>query len=104
MAESSVSRFTAEEFDQLSKYFIGNNCRYRENIIVPRTAGPVQIKSDDEKRVEDLFQSCAFKSLTACVVGSNFLCQIPCFQTNENYFNYMQVMDWVVSSVFSVLQ
>lgn len=71
MDESTTAQggFTPKEIDGLLKYFVGNNYRYREQIIIPRTVGPVQIKSIDEKRVEAAFESCAFKSLIASVMG-----------------------------------
>ena len=44
--------FTPKEMSSLIRHLVGNNYRYREQIIIPRTLGPVQIKSIDEKRVE----------------------------------------------------
>ncbi len=66
---SSNGAFTPQEVDSMLKYFVGNVYRYREQIIIPRTVGPVQIKSPDEKRVEAAFESCAFKSFVATVMG-----------------------------------
>lgn len=66
---SSNAAFTPQEVDSMLKYFVGNVYRYREQIIIPRTVGPVQIKSPDEKRVEAAFESCAFKSFVATVMG-----------------------------------
>lgn len=64
--------FTPQEMDSMLKYFIGNNYRYRENIIIPRTVGPIQIKTPEEKRVEAAFESCIFKSFVASVMGKLF--------------------------------
>lgn len=70
MSNSQEKRqFTNEEWMSLTKYFVGNNYRYRENIIIPKNLGPVQIKSNEEKMVESFFESCVFKSLMSCVVG-----------------------------------
>lgn len=69
-SSSSGSGFTPQEMESMLKYFVGNNYRYREQIIIPRTVGPVQIKTVDEKRVEAMFESCAFKSLIASVMGN----------------------------------
>ncbi|KAJ8916529.1 hypothetical protein NQ315_000171 [Exocentrus adspersus] len=63
-------QFTHEEWSYLTRYFVGNNYRYRENIIIPKTLGPVQIKTNEEKMVEGFFESCFFKSLMSCVVGN----------------------------------
>lgn len=60
---------TPEEWISLTKYFVGNNYRYRENIIIPKTLGPVRIKTNEEKAVEAVFESCPFKSLMSCVIG-----------------------------------
>lgn len=63
-------QLTSEEWMELVKHFVGNNYRYRENIIIPKTLGPVQIKTDEEKMVEAIFESCPFKSLMSCVIGN----------------------------------
>lgn len=57
------------DFDSLSGYLVGNNFRYRENIIIPRILGPVIIKTNEEKLIEATIESCPFKSLTSCVIG-----------------------------------
>lgn len=62
-------QLTAEEWMGLMRYFVGNNYRYRENIIIPKTLGPVQIKTEEEKMVEAIFESCPFKSFMSCVIG-----------------------------------
>lgn len=56
-------------FDRLAQYFVGNNQRYRENIIIPKMVGPVQIKTNEQKMVESVFESCAFKTGMSCVLG-----------------------------------
>jgi import inner membrane translocase subunit TIM22 len=61
--------FTNEEWDRLAVHLIGNNTRYRENIIIPRMMGPVKIKTREEKMVEAAFESCAFKTVMSCVLG-----------------------------------
>ncbi|KAJ8982249.1 hypothetical protein NQ317_013551 [Molorchus minor] len=33
-------QFTAEEWTYLTNYFVGNNYRHRENIIIPKKPGP----------------------------------------------------------------
>lgn len=63
------SFFTNEEWDRLALYLIGNNTRYRENIIIPRMMGPIKIKTREEKFVEAAFESCAFKTVMSCVLG-----------------------------------
>jgi len=68
--------FTNEEWDRLALYMIGNNTRYRENIIIPRMMGPVKIKTREEKMVEAVFDSCAFKTVMSCVLGKLAVCMI----------------------------
>lgn len=45
--------------------------RYREAIIIPKNMGPVAIKTSEEKLVETMFESCAFKSFMACTMGTS---------------------------------
>jgi mitochondrial import inner membrane translocase subunit TIM22 len=68
-AGSNHVKFTPQEIDSIAKYFVGNTYRYREHVVIPRTVGPIQIKSDQEKQVEAIFESCAFKSVLATVAG-----------------------------------
>lgn len=65
----SRRQFTADEWNYLTNYFVGNNFRYRENIIIPRSLGPVQIKTNEEKMVEAFFEGCPFKVVMSCVAG-----------------------------------
>lgn len=57
------------DLDTLARYFVGNNTRYRDNIIIPRTLGPVYIKSKEEKMIEAAMESCVFKSIMSCTLG-----------------------------------
>lgn len=57
------------ELDKIALFLVGNQQRFRENIIIPRMLGPVQIKTIEEKRIERVMESCAFKSIMSCVIG-----------------------------------
>lgn len=57
------------DWDKIAVYLIGNQQRFRENIIIPRMIGPVKIKTNEEKMVERAMESCAFKSIMSCVLG-----------------------------------
>lgn len=57
------------DYDALAKYLIGNQGRWRDNIIIPRILGPVIIKTNEEKLIESTVESCPFKSLTSCIIG-----------------------------------
>lgn len=56
------------ELDQIALFLIQQQ-RFRENIIIPRIIGPVQIKSNEEKRIESIMESCVFKSSMSCILG-----------------------------------
>lgn len=43
--------------------------RYRENIVIPNNLGPPKIKTNEEKMIESVVESCFFKSFMACVLG-----------------------------------
>uniref|UniRef100_A0A1B6E2J3 Mitochondrial import inner membrane translocase subunit TIM22 n=1 Tax=Clastoptera arizonana TaxID=38151 RepID=A0A1B6E2J3_9HEMI len=55
--------------ENVLRYFVGNNQRYRENIVIPAMFGAVKIKTREEKMIESVFESCPFKSAMSCVVG-----------------------------------
>jgi len=69
MDQPSSSQFTPQEMDSLLKYFVGNTYKYRENVIIPRTVGPVEIKSVDQKRIEAVYESCVTKAFISTVLG-----------------------------------
>lgn len=72
-SESNSMIFGDPNFGKIIRYLVGNNQRYRENIIIPPLFGPVQIKTKEEKMVEAVFESCPFKSAMSCVVGKVML-------------------------------
>ncbi|CAH1118538.1 unnamed protein product [Phaedon cochleariae] len=83
MPDSQESgQLTPEHWHYLTKYFVGNNFRYRENIIIPKSVGPVQIKTNEEKMVESFFESCFFKSFMSCVVGYGLGAAIGLFSSS----------------------
>lgn len=66
------------ELDKIALFLVGNQQRFRENIIIPRMLGPVQIKTIEEKRVERVMESCVFKSVMSCVIGMPLYCFSLC--------------------------
>ncbi|KAL5276343.1 TIMM22 family protein [Megaselia abdita] len=85
--EGQVQRstfFGDGNLDGLAKHFVGNLHRYRENIIIPKSMGPVQIKTNEEKLVESVFESCTFKSVIACVIGYGLGAAIGLFSASVN--------------------
>ncbi|XP_051172217.1 mitochondrial import inner membrane translocase subunit Tim22 [Leptopilina boulardi] len=72
------------EWDQIMINLIGNQQRFRENIVIPRILGQVHIKSVDEKRVEMVMESCVFKSFMSCVIGFGLGAAIGLFTSSVN--------------------
>lgn len=60
------------DLDKMALFLLGNQQRFRENIIIPRMLGPVTIKTIEEKRIESVMESCVFKSIMSCVLGMPF--------------------------------
>lgn len=58
--------------------------RYRENIVIPRTQGPVTIKTNEEKMMENVMESCPFKSFMSCVIGYGLGGVIGLFSASVN--------------------
>ncbi|KRT86157.1 hypothetical protein AMK59_1200 [Oryctes borbonicus] len=75
-------RLSNEDWVNLTNFFLGNNTRYRENIVIPKNLGPVKLKSDEEKMVEAAFESCAFKSVMSCVIGYGLGAAIGLFSSS----------------------
>lgn len=67
--EPSSVFFNDANLDKIALLLVGSQQRFRENIIIPTTLGPVQIKTIEEKRIESVMESCAFKSIMSCVIG-----------------------------------
>ncbi|KAI4502894.1 hypothetical protein M0802_001938 [Mischocyttarus mexicanus] len=73
------------DWDKMATDFIGNfREKYRENIIIPRTIVPVQIKTNEEKMVESVMESCTFKSVMSCVLGYGLGGAIGLFSSSVN--------------------
>jgi hypothetical protein len=59
-----------DEFRTAMFALINPEPRKREGMIIPRTFGPVVIKTTEEKLIEGVFESCAFKCFMSCVLGN----------------------------------
>jgi len=73
------------ELDKIVLFLIDNQQRFRENIIIPRMLGPVQIKTIEEKRIDSIMESCTFKSVMSCVLGMLLYSSV--------YANIKQIID-----------
>uniref|UniRef100_A0A8D8QW19 Mitochondrial import inner membrane translocase subunit TIM22 n=1 Tax=Cacopsylla melanoneura TaxID=428564 RepID=A0A8D8QW19_9HEMI len=61
--------FSDSKLNNMAKHFIGNNSRYRENIYIPQVIGHNPFKSNEEKIMESILESCAFKTVISTVGG-----------------------------------
>jgi len=62
-------RLGSEDFKNVLFALLSNDPKYRPELIIPRSHGPVVIKTNEEKLVEAAFESCAFKILMSTVLG-----------------------------------
>lgn len=72
------------DWDKIAVYLVGNQQRFRENIIIPRMIGPIQIKSNEEKMLERAMENCAVKSVMSCVIGFGFGAAVGLFTSSVN--------------------
>ncbi|CAD1478876.1 unnamed protein product, partial [Heterotrigona itama] len=72
------------DLDNIARYVIGTQQRFRENIIIPRTVGPVQLKTNEQKLIESAMESCIFKSIASCVIGYGLGAAIGLFSSSVN--------------------
>ncbi|XP_068153809.1 mitochondrial import inner membrane translocase subunit Tim22 [Drosophila tropicalis] len=76
--------FDNAELDKMALQFVGNFQRYRENIVIPKTNGPVKIKTNEEKMIETAVESCGFKCAMACVMGYGLGAALGLFSASVN--------------------
>ncbi|KAH8337509.1 mitochondrial import inner membrane translocase subunit Tim22 [Drosophila kikkawai] len=76
--------FDDAALDHLAMQFVGNLHRYRENIVIPSSNGPVKIKTNEEKLIETGVESCGFKCAMACVMGYGLGAALGLFSASVN--------------------
>lgn len=59
---------TQIDLNEIAQMLIGPNKRISDRVIMPISIGN-QLKTKDELRVEAIFESCSFKTVTSCAVG-----------------------------------
>jgi len=62
-------RLGSVDFKNVLFALMSNDPKYRPELIIPRSHGPVVIKTREEKLVEAAFESCAFKIVMSTVLG-----------------------------------
>nr|XP_022906857.1 mitochondrial import inner membrane translocase subunit Tim22 [Onthophagus taurus] len=97
-------KLSEEDWTNLTKYFIGNNTRYRDTIIIPKNLGPVKIKSNEEKMVESAMESCAFKSIMSCVIGYGLGAAIGLFSASMGPTTGLEVEQQTARQVFKEMK
>ncbi|KAF7987453.1 hypothetical protein HCN44_003215 [Aphidius gifuensis] len=70
--------------DKIAVHLIGNQARFRDNIIIPRGPIPVYIKTNQEKQMEMVMESCLFKSVMSCVMGFGLGAAFGLFTSSVN--------------------
>jgi mitochondrial import inner membrane translocase subunit TIM22 len=58
--------------------------RARDSVIIPRTQGPVTIRTNEEATMDTVMESCFFKSFMSCVIGYGLGCAIGLFSASVN--------------------
>ncbi|XP_017879917.1 mitochondrial import inner membrane translocase subunit Tim22 [Ceratina calcarata] len=81
---SAKASINNKDLDNIALYLTSTQQRFRENIILPRTVGPVQLKTNEEKLIESIMESCAFKSIASCVIGYGLGAAIGLFTSSVN--------------------
>lgn len=57
------------DWEKIALYLVGNQQRFGDNIIIPRTVGPVRIKTIDEKRMDSITESCTVTCIYSSCIG-----------------------------------
>ena len=58
-----------EKMDNVALNIIGWRHRHRENMVIPRLFGPPEIKTNEEKMLQRIGESCPFKACLSGVIG-----------------------------------
>lgn len=61
--------FTPTEFENIAQYLMGSQVRPYPNVFVPQSAGPARVQAKEELFMQNMMESCAFKSSMSFVVG-----------------------------------
>ena len=64
-----TTAFTADEFASVTKYLVGHSVRLYPSIHIPQVAGPARAQEKPELMVQNIMESCAFKSFASFVIG-----------------------------------
>jgi len=79
-----ITVLNEQDFAKIQLALLSNDPKYRTSVVIPRTLGPVKIKTREEKLVEAGFDSCAFKAIMSCVLGFGLGGVIGLFSSSVN--------------------
>lgn len=57
------------DFPAIREALMGEKKKPRDNILIPRTVGAEVIKTNNEKMIERIFESCPFKTMFSGIAG-----------------------------------
>jgi import inner membrane translocase subunit TIM22 len=69
MSGSNTVSLPPEDVQEVLKSLSTKDVRQIPNFTIPRSWGPIMSKTKEEKMIEGIFESCAFKAVMSCVVG-----------------------------------
>ncbi|CAK9816351.1 Mitochondrial import inner membrane translocase subunit Tim22 [Anthophora quadrimaculata] len=72
------------DLDHIAMYLTTSQQRFRENIIIPRTVGPVHLMNNEEKLIQRLMESCIMKTVSSCVMGYGLGAALGLFTSSVN--------------------
>ena len=61
--------FTPHEFEQVTKHLMGSQIRPYPTILVPQSAGPARIQTQQELMMQNIMESCPFRGVMSFVLG-----------------------------------
>ncbi|XP_059095311.1 mitochondrial import inner membrane translocase subunit Tim22-like isoform X1 [Tigriopus californicus] len=65
----AMDPFSPTEFESVAQYLMGSQVRPYPNVFVPQSAGPARVQAKEELFMQNMMESCAFKSSMSFVVG-----------------------------------
>ncbi|CAK9798520.1 Mitochondrial import inner membrane translocase subunit Tim22 [Anthophora plagiata] len=81
---SEKKGITDTDLDYIAMYLTTSQQRFRENIIIPRTVGPIHLMSNEEKLIQRAMESCIMKTVSSCVMGYGLGAALGLFTSSVN--------------------
>jgi len=84
MGNGQPVELSEQEFKSTLFSLLGPHTSLQGQIIIPKTYGPVVIKTNEEKMIEAAFESCMFKCFMSCTLGYGLGGVIGLFSASVN--------------------